>query len=418
MVEAATIYCPERNRMEQTFTPIPQAIEALREGRVLILVDDEERENEGDLVFAAELSTPEKINFLATHGRGLICAPATAERLERLGLRPPAVEENTALMGTNFTQSVDAIHGVTTGISAADRCATVRMLANPEVRPADLARPGHIFPIAAREGGVLARAGHTEGTVDLCRLAGLQPVGVLCEILRDDGQMARLPDLFQMAERFGLPVVTIKDIIAYRRRTERLINKVVTTNIPNAFGQWELSLYEDIVENGQHLAMTMGKIDDSPILVRMHSQCFTGDTIGSLRCDCGFQLEAAMGRVADEGRGIIVYLHQEGRGIGLKNKLLAYKLQDGGCDTVDANARLGFKPDLREYGIGAQILVDLGVRRIRLMTNNPRKIVGLEAYGLEIAEVVPLEAGRGEHNEHYLETKRIRLGHRLTKGRR
>ena len=403
MVEAATIYCPERNRMEQTFTPIPQAIEALREGRVLILVDDEERENEGDLVFAAELSTPEKINFLATHGRGL---------------RPPAVEENTALMGTNFTQSVDAIHGVTTGISAADRCATVRMLANPEVRPADLARPGHIFPIAAREGGVLARAGHTEGTVDLCRLAGLQPVGVLCEILRDDGQMARLPDLFQMAERFGLPVVTIKDIIAYRRRTERLINKVVTTNIPNAFGQWELSLYEDIVENGQHLAMTMGKIDDSPILVRMHSQCFTGDTIGSLRCDCGFQLEAAMGRVADEGRGIIVYLHQEGRGIGLKNKLLAYKLQDGGCDTVDANARLGFKPDLREYGIGAQILVDLGVRRIRLMTNNPRKIVGLEAYGLEIAEVVPLEAGRGEHNEHYLETKRIRLGHRLTKGRR
>ncbi|MCE5231408.1 GTP cyclohydrolase II [bacterium] len=395
------------------FTPIPEIIDAMRAGRVIILVDDEERENEGDLVFAAELATPEKINLMATEGRGLICVPADGDRLAKLDLFPPPLEENTALMGTNFTQSVDARDGVTTGISAADRCQTTLVLANPKSRPSDLVRPGHIFPLAAREGGVLRRAGHTEGTVDLCRLAGLEPVGVLCEILNPDGTMARLPDLIKMSERLDLPIATIKDVIAYRRRTEKLIQKIVTVKLPNKFGMWSLTLYEDIIEQGQHLAMTMGDINEDPCLVRMHSQCFTGDTLGSLRCDCGSQLEAAMAQVAEAGRGIIVYLHQEGRGIGLKNKLLAYALQDQGLDTVDANVKLGFKPDLREYGIGAQILVDQGVRRIRLMTNNPRKIVGLEAYGLEIDAVVPIQVGLCEHNEHYLNTKRDRMGHRL-----
>ncbi len=404
----------EQQPMDIEFTPIPQAIEAIRSGGVIILVDDEERENEGDFVFAAELATPEKINLMATHGRGLICVPADGERLAALDLYPPTLQENTALMGTNFTQSVDARHGVTTGISASDRTQTVRVLANPKSRTSDLVRPGHMFPIAAREGGVLRRAGHTEGTVDLCRLAGLEPVGVLCEILNEDGTMARLPDLAVMARHHGLPLVTIKDLIAYRRRTERLIDKVVTTIIPNKHGDWRLTLYEDVVDKSQHLAMTMGELDDEPVLVRMHSQCFTGDTLGSLRCDCGSQLDTSMAMVAAEGRGIIVYLNQEGRGIGLKNKLLAYVLQEQGLDTVDANLELGFKPDLREYGVGAQVLVDQGVRRIRLMTNNPRKIVGLEAYGLEIVEVVPIECGRCQQNANYLDTKRARLGHQLS----
>ncbi|MEN6625468.1 MAG: bifunctional 3,4-dihydroxy-2-butanone-4-phosphate synthase/GTP cyclohydrolase II [Candidatus Sumerlaeia bacterium] len=395
------------------FTPIPEIIATIRQGGVIILVDDEERENEGDLVFAAEKATAEKINLMATEGRGLVCVPADGERLARLDLFPPPLEENTALMGTNFTQSVDARHGVTTGISAADRCQTALVLANPKSRPSDLVRPGHIFPLAASEGGVLRRAGHTEGTVDLCRLAGLEPVGVLCEILNPDGTMARLPDLIQISQRLNVPIATIKDLIAYRRRTEKLIKKIVTTKIPNRHGMWNLTLYEDVLEQGQHLAMTMGEIDENPVLVRMHSECFTGDTLGSMRCDCGNQLDASMAQIAAEGRGMIVYLHQEGRGIGLKNKLLAYALQDQGLDTVDANVKLGFKADLREYGIGAQILVDQGVRRIKLMTNNPRKIVGLEAYGLEISEVVPIQVGLCEHNERYLNTKRDRLGHRL-----
>ena len=398
---------------EPTFTPIPEAIETIRRGGVIILVDDEERENEGDFVFAAELATPDKINLLATRGRGLICVPAEARRLAELDLHPPALQENTALMGTNFTQSVDARHGVSTGISAADRCQTARVMADPKSRPSDLVRPGHVFPIAAREGGVLHRAGHTEGSVDLCRLAGLAPVAVICEILNEDGTMARLPDLAPLAAELGLPLVTIKDLIAYRRRTERLITRVVATTIPNRHGDWRLTLYDDLIDRAQHLAMTMGEIGPEPVLVRMHSQCFSGDTLGSLRCDCGSQLDAAMAQVAEAGRGIIVYLHQEGRGIGLKNKLLAYALQDEGLDTVDANLNLGFKPDLREYGIGAQILADQGVRRIRLMTNNPRKIIGLEAYGLRIDEVVPLRCGRCEHNEQYLDTKRERLGHQL-----
>jgi 3,4-dihydroxy 2-butanone 4-phosphate synthase / GTP cyclohydrolase II len=404
--------------MSAEFTPIPQAVEALAQGRMIILIDDEERENEGDFVIAAQHATAEKINFMATHGRGLICVPADSARLACLDLEPFPTEKNTALMGTNFTDSVDARHHVTTGISAHDRCRTVRVLANPKSHPSDLVRPGHIFPIAAREGGVLARAGHTEGTVDLCRLAGLEPVGVLCEILNEDGTVARLPDLVEIAKRFDLPIVTIKDLIIHRRRTERLIRRVVTTTLPNEYGMWQLTLFEDVVGHEVHLALTMGQLDSNPILVRVHSQCFTGDTLGSLRCDCRPQLHMAMERIAGEGRGALVYMHQEGRGIGLKNKLLAYALQDEGRDTVEANEDLGFKPDLREYGLGAQILADLGISKIRLMTNNPRKIVGLEGFGLEIVERVPLEANRSKYNDRYLETKRHRLGHMLEqKGR-
>lgn len=399
--------------MSNVFAPIPEVIEALAQGRIIILVDDEERENEGDFVFAADHVTPEKINFLATHGRGLICVPADTERLRQLDLEPFPAEKNTSLLGTNFTVTVDARQGVSTGISAADRAETVRVMANPKSRPADLVRPGHISPIAAREGGVLARAGHTEGTVDLCRLAGLQPVGVLCEILNDDGTMARLPNLIELARKFEMPIATIKDIIAYRRRTERLVKDVACTTIPNQFGEWRLTLYEDIVNHELHLAMVMGEINDEPILVRMHSQCFTGDVLGSMRCDCQPQLHKAMELIANEGRGVIVYLHQEGRGIGLKNKLLAYALQDQGRDTIEANEELGFKADLREYGIGAQVLSDLGVKKIRLMTNNPCKIVGLEAFGLEVTERVPIVVGHSAYNKRYLETKCQRMGHML-----
>jgi len=399
--------------MSTPFTPIPEVLTTLAAGGMIILVDDEERENEGDFVFAAEHCTPEKINFLVTHGRGLICVPADLERLRELDLEPYPADKNTALMGTNFTDSVDARYNVSTGISAGDRSQTVQVLAQPKSRPSDLVRPGHVFPIAAREGGVLTRAGHTEGTVDLCRLAGLEPVGVLCEILKENGAMARLPELFEIARRFALPLATIKDLIAWRRRTEKLVRNVVETTLPNEFGLWRLALYEDVVGHELHLAMIMGEVGPEPILVRMHSQCFTGDTLGSLRCDCRPQLEAAMEKIAQEGRGILVYMHQEGRGIGLKNKLLAYALQDQGRDTVEANEDLGFKADLREYGLGAQILVDLGVSKIRLMTNNPRKIIGLEAYGLEVAERVPIIAGHGDYNKHYLDTKRRRMGHLL-----
>jgi 3,4-dihydroxy 2-butanone 4-phosphate synthase/GTP cyclohydrolase II len=400
--------------MNTEFTPIPDALKAFAAGQILILVDDEERENEGDFIFAAELATPEKINFLAVHGRGLICAPAGLEILQRMNLVPFPAEQNTALLGTNFTtETVDARHNVTTGISAHDRCETMRVFANPKSRPSDLVRPGHVFPIAAREGGVLTRAGHTEGTVDFCRLAGMNPVGVLCEILNDDGTMARMPDLMKIAAKFELPLVTIKDLISYRRRTEKLVKRVVTTKMPNEYGDWTLTLFEDLVDDELHLALVMGEISDDPILVRMHSQCFTGDTLGSYRCDCGPQLKAAMAQIAREGRGAIVYLHQEGRGIGLKNKLLAYALQEEGRDTVEANEELGFKPDLREYGIGAQILSDLGIRQIRLMTNNPRKIVGLEAYNLEVVERVPLEVGCHSANSHYLATKVSKMGHLL-----
>jgi 3,4-dihydroxy 2-butanone 4-phosphate synthase/GTP cyclohydrolase II len=394
-------------------TPIPQAIEAIRRGDILILIDDENRENEGDFIFAAQHVTPEKINFITKHGRGLVCVPASLDRLRQLGLEPYPIDLNTSLMGTNFTVTVDARHGVATGISAQDRAETVKVFANPKATPADLARPGHVSPIGAAPGGVLARAGHTEGTVDLCLLAGLEPAGVLCEIMREDGTMARLPDLLAIARQFDMPLVAIRDIIDYRRHSEKLVKRVVTTKLPNAFGEWRMTLYEDTVNQEHHIALVMGQVGQEPTLVRMHSQCFTGDTLGSHRCDCGPQLHEAMRMIAEAGHGIVVYLHQEGRGIGLKNKLLAYALQEKGRDTVEANEDLGFKADLREYGVGAQILVDLGVRRLRLMTNNPRKIVGLEAYGLEIAERVPIVVGRNACNARYLDVKRSRLGHML-----
>ena len=400
--------------MHSKLSPIPDAIAAIQRGEMIIMVDDEDRENEGDFIFAAQFATPEKINFMATQGRGLICVPASTERLAAMHLAPYSGDANTSLHGTNFTVSVDARRNVTTGISARDRAETIRLLASSSTKPADFARPGHVFPIAAREGGVLARAGHTEGTVDICRLAGLEPVGVLVEIQRPDGEMARLPDLLKIARKHKMPIVSIRDLITYRRRTEKLVRSTVSVHIPNEFGDWKLTLYEDLVDKEQHLVMSMGEIDERPVLVRMHSQCFTGDTLGSLRCECGPQLHEAMGKIAAEGRGLIVYLHQEGRGIGLKNKLLAYALQEQGRDTVQANEDLGFKPDLREYGIGAQILVDQGVSKIKLMTNNPRKIVGLEGFNLEVVERVPMEVGHHQHNATYLETKRTRMGHILT----
>lgn len=400
--------------MASDFSSIPEAIDAIAQGKMIILADDENRENEGDFVFAGAHVTPEKINFMAREGRGLICVTAPHERMEQLQLGPMVSDpENTALHSTNFMVSVDAKRNVTTGISAADRAETIRLFVDPDAQPSDLARPGHIFPIAAVKGGVLVRAGHTEGSADLARLAGLPPVGVICEIQNEDGSMARVPDLIEISKKFEIPLVTIKDLMAYRMETERLIHKVVAVKIPNAYGEWMLSMYEDVVNGETHLAMSMGDVSEEPTLVRVHSQCFTGDTLGSLRCECGAQLDAAMEQIAKEGKGVIVYMHQEGRGIGLKNKLLAYALQEKGRDTVEANAELGFKPDLREYGIGAQILADLGLKNLKLMTNNPRKIVGLTAYGLEIVERVPLQVGHHEHNQRYLDTKRTRLGHLL-----
>lgn len=400
--------------MASPFSSIPEAIDAIAQGRMIILADDENRENEGDFVFAGAHVTPEKINFMAREGRGLICVTAPQERMDQLQLGPMVSDpENTALHSTNFMVSVDAKRNVTTGISAADRAETIRIFVDPDAQPSDLARPGHIFPIAAVKGGVLVRAGHTEGSVELARLAGLPPVGVICEIQNEDGSMARVPDLIELSKKFEIPLVTIKDLMAYRMETERLIHKVVSVKIPNAYGDWMLSMYEDVVNGETHLAMSMGDVNEEPTLVRVHSQCFTGDTLGSLRCECGAQLDAAMEQISKEGKGVIVYMHQEGRGIGLKNKLLAYALQEKGRDTVEANADLGFKPDLREYGIGAQILADLGLKQLKLMTNNPRKIVGLKAYGLEIVERVPLQVGHHLHNQRYLDTKRKRLGHLL-----
>jgi len=394
---------------------ISEAIEVFKSGGMLILVDDEERENEGDFILAAEFVTPEAINFMSKHGRGLICLATTRERLEELDLGP-MVAINSAKLETNFTVSVDARRGTSTGISAADRCRTVKVLIDPKSQPSDLLRPGHLFPLGARPGGVLQRAGQTEGSVDLARLAGLFPAALLCEIMSDDGSMARLPDLEVLSRQHKIPLVTIRDLIAYRVQKEKLVRRVVTTNLPNEFGLWKLHLYENTATGETHVALVMGDpARHDSVLVRVHSQCFTGDTLGSLRCDCNAQLHAAMKRIADEGVGVLVYMHQEGRGIGLKNKLLAYALQDEGKDTVEANEALGFKADLREYGIGAQILVDIGLKKIRLMTNNPRKIVGLDGYNLSVVDRVPIEVGSGKLNEAYLEVKREKLGHLFTK---
>ncbi|MDK2971348.1 MAG: 3,4-dihydroxy 2-butanone 4-phosphate synthase / cyclohydrolase [Candidatus Sumerlaeota bacterium] len=389
---------------------IPEALQDLREGRMLIVIDDEDRENEGDFVLAAEHTTPEAINFMARYGRGLICVAAPVERLEELELQP-MVRDNTSHLTTNFTVSVDA-RTVTTGISAADRSATCRVFVDPNARPSDLLRPGHIFPLGAREGGVLVRAGHTEAVVDLCRLAGRSPVGVICEILNDDGTMARLPDLRGIAREHGLNIVSIRDLIAWRTRNEHLVRRVVTTRIPNPWGVWDMHLYENVLNGEEHTVLVLGEPEkQDAALIRVHSKCFTGDTLLSLRCDCGPQLHAAMERIAKEGHGVIIYMDQEGRGIGLRAKLQAYNLQSQGRDTVEANLDLGFKPDLREYGIGAQILRDLGLKRIRIMTNNPKKIVGIQGFDLQVVDRVPLEAGAQAYNADYLRTKAEKMGH-------
>jgi 3,4-dihydroxy 2-butanone 4-phosphate synthase / GTP cyclohydrolase II len=393
---------------------IPEAIERYRKGEILIVVDDEDRENEGDFVVSADRITPDIINFMAKHGRGLICVSMTADRLDRLGL-DPMVNENTSIRGTAFTVSVDAVRNTTTGVSARDRYETVRVLIDPGSDPGDLARPGHIFPLRAAEGGVLCRAGHTEAVSDLGRLAGLTPAGVLCEIMDEDGSMARFPSLEKTAEKFDLAIMTIKDLIAYRSVHDKLVRRIATTRFPTRYGEFVLHLYESDIDDHHHLALVKGDIQpDTPTLVRVHSECMTGDVFGSLRCDCGDQLHRALAEIEKNGRGIFLYMRQEGRGIGLSNKLLAYQLQDQGKDTVEANEALGFAPDLRDYGIGAQILVDLGARKLRLLTNNPKKVVGLQGYGLDIVERVPIEVPPNPANSRYLETKRDKLGHLIS----
>lgn len=396
-----------------TFGTIEQAIDDLRNGKLIVVADDEDRENEGDLVCAAELVTPDLINFMTLHGRGLICLALTPERCDQLGL-PQMAQENTEQMSTAFTVSIDAERrfGVTTGISAADRARTIHVAIHPETRPGDLRRPGHVFPLRARPGGVLQRVGQTEASVDLARLAGLVPAGVICEILNPDGTMARRAELSAMAERHQLTFVTVAQLVAYRLRTERLVHRVAEARLPTRAGEFRIVGYRNDVDRAEHVALVHGDVaGQADVLVRMHSKCLTGDVFHSQRCDCGEQLEAAMAKVIQAGRGVIVYLDQEGRGIGLLNKLRAYALQDCGDDTVVANERLGFPPDLRNYGIGAQILRDLGLTSIRLMTNNPRKVVGVDAYGLRIVERVPLDLPANEQNRAYLTAKRDLLGH-------
>lgn len=396
---------------EPQFDRIEDAIEEIRRGRLVIVVDDEDRENEGDFIGAAELVTPELVNFMATYGRGLICVPLTPERAAELEL-DLMVRDNTALFNTPFTVSVDYRIGTTTGISASDRSKTIRALADPKAKPSDFARPGHVFPLKAQQGGVLRRAGHTEATVDLAKLAGLSPAGVLVEIMSPDGTMARVPELMEIARQFDLRIITIKDLIAYRMATEQLVRRVVDVHLPTKYGEFQLAAYEERLTGEVHLALIKGTwTEDEPVLVRVHSQCLTGDIFGSMRCDCGDQLAMAMMQVEQEGKGVVLYMKQEGRGIGLLNKLKAYKLQEEGLDTVEANEALGFDMDHRDYGIGCQILRDLGIRKLRLMTNNPTKRIGLAGYGLEIVERVPIEAPPNHINEHYLRTKRDRMGH-------
>jgi 3,4-dihydroxy 2-butanone 4-phosphate synthase/GTP cyclohydrolase II len=402
------------SRTKTPFSRIEDAIDAIRAGRIVIVIDDEDRENEGDLTVAAERITPEHINFMARYGRGLICMPMTGERLDELEV-PLMVDKNTAAYGTAFCVPIEAKEGTTTGISAGDRAATVRAAIDPRTKPSDLARPGHMFPLRARQGGVLVRAGQTEAAVDLARIGGLYPAGVICEIMNDDGTMARVPELTRFARRHKLPLITIADLIKYRMRTERLVRRVATAELPTGHGAFRLYAYESLLDKETHLALVRGDIGDgSSVMVRVHSRCLTGDVFHSMRCDCGAQLDAAMTRIAAEGRGILLYLNQEGRGIGLANKIRAYELQDQGLDTVEANERLGFKADQRDYGIGAQILGDLGVRTMRLLTNNPRKFVGLEGYGLSVIESLPLEIPVSDTTRRYLKTKKEKLGHKLS----
>jgi 3,4-dihydroxy 2-butanone 4-phosphate synthase/GTP cyclohydrolase II len=395
------------------FDRIEDAIQDIRDGKMVIVADDEDRENEGDLVCAASAITPEIINFMATHGRGLICLALTAERADELELRPMS-EHNTEALSTAFTVSVDAAarFGVTTGISAWDRAKTIQVCLDPESKPGDLRRPGHVFPLRARAGGVLRRVGQTEASVDLARLAGLAPAGVICEILNDDGTMARRPQLEEFAARHDLKFVTVAQIVAHRLQRERLVHREAEAVIPTPFGDWRIIAYRNDVDQHEHVAMVKGEVEGQEgVMVRMHSECLTGDVFHSLRCDCGEQLDAAMQQIEQEGRGVVVYLRQEGRGIGLIHKLRAYNLQDQGMDTVEANEALGFRADLRDYGIGAQILLDLGLSSIRILTNNPKKIVGMDGYGLSVAEQVPLMVAPNPHNTSYLRTKRDRMGH-------
>ncbi|MCW7753224.1 bifunctional 3,4-dihydroxy-2-butanone-4-phosphate synthase/GTP cyclohydrolase II [Desulfobotulus sp. H1] len=394
---------------------IEEAIADIRAGKMVILADDEDRENEGDLTIAAEKVTPEVINFMAKYGRGLICLSLTGEKCDALDL-PMMVGNNTSPFGTGFTVSIEAREGVTTGISAADRATTILAAVKEGAKPRDLVRPGHIFPLRAKDGGVIVRSGQTEGSVDLARLAGLKPAGVICEIMDDDGTMARMPSLERFSEEHGINICTVADLIAYRLRTESFVKRQVEARIPTSFaGEFRTVVYENAIDDFQHIAFVKGDIDPSrPVLVRVHSECLTGDIFGSLRCDCGDQLRKAMMMMEEEGCGVLLYIRQEGRGIGLVNKLKAYNLQDEGLDTVEANVRLGFKPDMRDYGIGAQILADLGIREMKLITNNPKKMVGLEGYGLRIVEQVPIEIESNDVNRCYLECKKLKMGHLLT----